>query len=246
MKKDINISNTIRLTIDRFPKAYIFTYTDLLSEVESKEAIVKALNRMVASGRIAKISKGKFYKPEFSVFGTLAPSQYQIVKDLLEDDNKKIIAYLTGLSIYNQLGLSTQVSNTIQIGKTATRPAFNRGIYKITFIKQKNLINKENIPFLQILDSLRYIKKIPDATLKSSCIRFLDILNSLKQNEINTLVRLALNYPPATRALLGAILDNLSLHNQSQLLRNSLNLISTYDFNGLSEVIPNTEKWRIK
>jgi len=38
------------------------------------------------------------------------------VKDLLEDDGK-LVGYLTGYSVYNQLGLSTQVNNTMQIGK---------------------------------------------------------------------------------------------------------------------------------
>lgn len=46
-------------------------------------------------------------------------------KDLLEE-NGKIIGYLTGLSIYNQLGLTTQVSNTLQIGKNQIRPSFKR------------------------------------------------------------------------------------------------------------------------
>lgn len=45
---------------------------------------------MAASGKIIKQAKGKFYKPETSVFGTLAPDQYQIAKDLLEKNDKLI------------------------------------------------------------------------------------------------------------------------------------------------------------
>jgi hypothetical protein len=246
MKNDINITDSIRVTIDRFPKSYIFTYNDFLTKVDSKEAIIKALNRMVTSGKIAKISKGRFYKPEVTVFGTLEPSQYQIVKDLLEDDKKRTTGYLTGFSIYNQLGLTTQVSNTIQIGKNQLRPSFNRGIFKISFVKQKNVINKENIPFLQILDSIRYIKKIPDAKIPFSCKRLIAILSSKTEIEISTLVRLSLNYPPATRALLGAMLEENGFESQSQILRNSLNFISTYEFKDLNEVLSNTEKWKIK
>lgn len=36
--------------IDRLPKGYVFTYDDFLGEVNGKEAVIKALNRMVASG----------------------------------------------------------------------------------------------------------------------------------------------------------------------------------------------------
>jgi hypothetical protein len=103
----------------------VFTYVDFTIEVNQKEAVIKALNRMVASGKIAKLSKGKYYKPENTPLGNLQPNQEQVVKDLLEE-NGKIMGYLTGCSIYNQLGLSTQISNTIQIGKNQVRPNFKR------------------------------------------------------------------------------------------------------------------------
>ncbi len=132
----MQISDFISFTIDRLPKGYVFTYVDFTTEVNKKEAVIKALNRMAASGKIAKLSKGKYYKPETTPFGNLQPSQGQVVKDLLEE-NGKITGYLTGYSIYNQLGLSTQVSNTIQIGKNQIRPNFKRERYTISFVKQK-------------------------------------------------------------------------------------------------------------
>jgi hypothetical protein len=49
----------IEIKIDRLPNGYVFTYTDFLSEVNQKEAIIKALNRLVASGKIAKLSNQK-------------------------------------------------------------------------------------------------------------------------------------------------------------------------------------------
>lgn len=62
-----------------------------------------------------EISKGHCYKPEKTDFGILQPLEYQIMKDLLEEKNK-IVGYMTGVSICNTLGITTQVSNTIQIG----------------------------------------------------------------------------------------------------------------------------------
>jgi hypothetical protein len=97
----MNIKKYIELTIDRLPKGYVFTYSDFMTEVTTKEAVIKALNRMVASGKITKLSKGKYYKPENTQFGNLQPSQAQVVKDLLEE-NKKTTGYLTGYSIYSQ------------------------------------------------------------------------------------------------------------------------------------------------
>ena len=91
-------SEYIQFKIERLPKGYVFTYKDFVSEVNSKEAVIKSLNRMALSGKIGKLAKGKFYKPESTVFGTLLPDQSQIVKDLLEKDGK-LIGYLTGYSI---------------------------------------------------------------------------------------------------------------------------------------------------
>ena len=240
----MKITEYIAFTIDRLPKGYVFTYANFITEVNRKEAVIKALNRMVASGKIAKLAKGKYYKPETTPFGNLQPSQVQVVKDLLEE-NGKITGYLTGYGIYNQLGLTTQVSNTIQIGKNQIRPNFIRERYKIAFLKQKNTITKESIPLLQLLDAIRYIKKIPDATVEASCARFLAIIKNLTDKEINMLVRLALNYPPATRALVGSLLDQLQQGNTTELLFKSLNPITTYRLTGASKVLSTADKWNM-
>ena len=233
----------IAYIIDRFPKGFVFTYSDFNREVSQKQALIKALNRMVLSGKIAKLSKGKYYKPETTPFGDLLPNQNQVVKDLLEEKGK-INGYLTGYSIYNQLGLTTQVSNTIQIGKNEIRPSFKRDRYTIDFIKQKNNITKDNVPLLQILDAIRYVKKIPDTNTTNSCIRFIDILRQLKEKDFLLIMRLAIKYPPATRALLGAILDELK-STKTETLYNSLNPITKYKLAGAFSVLSAAEKWNI-
>ncbi len=233
----------IAYIIDRFPKGFVFTYADFNSEVSQKQALIKALNRMVISGKIAKLSKGKYYKPETTPFGDLLPNQKQVVKDLLEEKGK-INGYLTGYSIYNQLGLTTQVSNTIQIGKNEIRPSFKRDRYTIDFIKQKNNITKDNIPLLQILDAIRYIKKIPDTTITNSCIRFIAILRQLNEKDLLLIMRLANKYPPATRALLGAMLDELK-STKTETLFNTLNPITKYKLAGAFSVLSTAEKWNI-
>lgn len=240
----MNITDYISSKIERLPKGYVFTYSDFITEVNKKEAIIKALNRMAKSGKITKLSKGKYYKPENTPFGNLKPNQAQVVKDLLEE-NGKITAYLTGYSIYNQLGLTSQVSNTIQIGKNQIRPSFKRERYTIAFVKQKNTITKENIPLLQILDAIRYVKKIPDAGIEVSCKRFLTIIKNLSEKETNSMVRLALKYPPATRALLGSLLEQLQKSNLTEPLFKSLNPITKYKLAGVAKVLSTTEKWNI-
>jgi hypothetical protein len=235
----------IEYTINRLPKGYVFTYNDFMIDVNRKEAVIKALNRMASTGKIVKLAKGKYYKPENSIFGKLQPNQYQIIKDLLER-NGKVTGYLTGYSIYNQLGLTTQVSNTIQIGKNETRPTFKRGNYTVSFVQQKNNITKESIPLLQILDSMRYIKKLPDTNPYKACERFLSIIKDLSERDKISLVRLANKYPPATIALLGAIMEETGNNTLTQPLQNILNPITNYKLNGVNKLLSSANKWNIK
>jgi hypothetical protein len=112
-------------------------------------------------------------------------------------------------------------------------------------VKQKNTITKENIPLLQLLDAIRYIKKIPDTNVQKACNRLLAILKNNTDKEINTLVRLALKYPPSTRALLGALLEQLKKQTQAEPLLQSLNPITEYKITGAAKVLSAAEKWNI-
>jgi len=234
----------IRNGIDRMPRGQVFRFAELVDDVARTGAVIKFLNRLVGAGRLEKLSKGRFYKPQEGVFGRSVPDQYQVVKDLLEK-NGRIIGYLTGYSVYGKLGLTTQVSNSIQIGRNDIRSLFRRGIYTISFVRQKNAITKEVIPLLQILDAIRLIKKIPDAGIVSVCRRLLAIVQELRPQDLVSIADLALRYPPATRALLGAILDQLGNTSISQALRSSLNPVSTYCIPGCDTVMSTASIWNI-
>jgi hypothetical protein len=241
----MKIIDNIENTINRLPKGYIFTYSDFITEVNNQETIIKSLNRLSKTGKILKLSKGKFYKPEKSVFGNLLPQQYQIVKDLLENDGK-LVGYLTGFSIFNNLGLTTQISNIIQIGKKEIRSSFTRGMFKISFIKQKNTITKDNIPLLQILDSIKLIKKIPDTSTKKICERLIELIKNLNEEDTVKLIKYSKQYPPATRALMGSFIDDSGKEYLTEPLLKTLNPISTYKFEGISEELKSSNKWRLK
>jgi hypothetical protein len=239
-------SDIVANTIDRLPTDYIFTYTDFNIDVKKKDAVVKALNRMAASGRITKLSKGKFYKPRKSRFGALQPSAYQIAKDLLEQDGE-IVGYITGYNAYNEMGLTTQIPATLQIGTNKYRRAIKRGLYKISFIVQPNKITKTNIELLRILDAIRFISEIPATTPDEACKRLLTIIDHLSAEQVKTLTQLALKYAPSVRALCGAMLENIGA---DDLLINkmeaSLNPVTEYKISISESVLPNKKKWRLK
>ena len=59
------------------------------------------------------------------------------------------------------------------------------------------------------------------------------------------MVRLALKYPPATRALLGALLEQLQQENTTEPIFKSLNPITKYKLTGAEKALSTTEKWNI-
>jgi hypothetical protein len=241
----MNYAEYIINIVNRLPRGYVFTCDNFIKEVKGKATVVRSLNRLAASGMIVKLAKGRYYKPVQSPFGALPPDQYQVVKDLLERGNK-VTGYLTGLSIYNSLGLSTQVSSTIQIGRNEVRSFFKRGRYTISFVKQKNNITKENIPLLQLLDGLRFIKKIPDSSIQNSCEILQNLIANLSEKEQKTTVRLAMKYQPSTRALLGAMLCDLGKDETTEKLKKSLNPLTSYTIPDISEVLLSASEWNIK
>jgi hypothetical protein len=241
----MTIAKKIRAAIERLPKGYVFTFSEFLELGEDRsEAIIKALNRMVDTDELNKLSRGRYYKPESSPFGVLAPSQQEVVKDILGEQSSPS-GYLTGLSIYSQLGLTTQVSNTIQIGKNDIRPSMTRGKYKIKFIRQKNNITKKNIPLLQILDSIKNIRKIPDSTIVESCKRIGSILSTLNKQDIDLLCNLSLVYPPSTRALLGSLLEEQEITFDAMKLKRTLNPISKYKLPDVTKILLTAPNWNL-
>lgn len=234
----------IESKIAKIPHGFVFGYQDILNDTKKREAAIKALNRMVKSGQLEKIAKGKFYKPKETIFGVLKPDMAQLIKDLLEI-NGKPVGYVTGLGVFNQLGLTTQVSAVIHIGRNTTRPRTQREQYRIFFIQQKNIITKRNIPLLRILDAIRDIKKIPDTSLLNIVKRLQAIIGDISSKDKHEMVKLALNYPPSTRAVLGFILDTSADAQIAEPLRESLNPLTTYNI-GISRHWLDARKWNIR
>ncbi|NDW09369.1 hypothetical protein D0T56_06810 [Dysgonomonas sp. 520] len=240
-----NMTDIIRATIDKFPFGFVFTPSDFPIDVIKQASVNRILNNMVSAGSIRRLSKGRFYKPQISKFGELPPDTYQIVKDLLEK-NGKIIGYITGYSAFNDLGLTTQMPFALQIGVRNEKKAIRRDVYRISFIKQKNAITKENIPLLRLLDSLRFFKNIPDTMPDEACKRLLYLFSQLDSAQVGKVKKMVLNYNPSTIALLGAILETLNKNEDTKNLLKQLNPQTSYKLGISEDVLPNQQKWYIK
>ena len=242
--KEMTTSSIVRNRVAEMLADVVFTYQDFGLPTESNGSVLKTLNRMAASGEICKLSKGRFYKARKTVFGELKPRPEEIVKDLLEKDGEPI-GYLTGLSIFNGLGLTPQVASIIQIGTNMKTNPKQRGPYTIRFVVQPNSIERNNIKLLQLLDCLRMIKDIPDSRTTQSCSILLLKIKDLSAEERQMMTQLAAKYSPSTRSLLGAMMECIEETELADKLFSSLNNLTTFAIGVSESILPNKKRWRI-
>ena len=225
----------------------VFSIADLGFPAEWWENVRVKLSRLANNGVITKIGKGRYYKPRKSVFGVIPPAAEELVKDLLIDDNGKADGYLTGYALWQKMGLTTQISNIIEISTNKRHNPLKRGHYTVRFVMQANRITKDNIPLLQILDAVKSIKQIPDTTVEASVIRIKDIVSGLGERKIQNLATLSLQYAPRVRALIGALLDGMGLQHLTGPLLKSQNPSTRYKLGDISErILPYKQKWNIE
>ena len=239
------MTDSLKKIIDSFPLGFVFTSNDFHMLVENPKKINKVLNDFVSQDYLRKISKGRFYKPHIGKCGESLPDIYQTVKDLLVR-NGKMIGYLTGYAIFNDLMLTTQAPTILQIGMHKEKRAIVRSNYRIHFFKQENSITKSTIPLLRLLDCLRFFKIIPDITPDSACQRIICLLKSLDEQQITKIKRLALNYTPQAIALLGAMLETINPADDTDSLYKKLNQLTVYKLYISKNYLPTQKKWNIR
>lgn len=237
-------AHEIKETVLAMENDKVFSVADLGFPYDWYDNVRIKLSRMEKQGLIVKVSQGKYYKPRQSVFGTLQPSREEIVKDLLVK-NGKAIGYLTGYSVWNKMGLTSQISNIIEIGVNYHRNRTRRGNYDVRFVLQPNQITRANIPLLQILDAVKAVKTIPDATANDTVTRLTAIIANLSDSDIHLLAALVEKYQPQTRSLTGAILE-MNGHNElSAKIRSALHPATVYKIGVSEKNLPNRKNWNI-
>jgi len=236
----MTVSEQIQSKVNSFPKGTIFTYWKLDIDETNKQAAVKSIERLIRSKVIAKISKGKFYRPDKSVFGLVPPNSTELIKTYTYKNNKRV-AYETGNSLYNKLGLTTQVPTFIYLGVYNSRINVNKNSLKIKSVKSYIIPTDNNVKYLQFLDILKDFKSIPDLDINYTIEYLSKELNSL---DLKLLKKYALEYPPRVIAFLGAVLEynNLSIGNLKEVLKPT----SSYNYGINNDILPTAKKWNIK
>jgi hypothetical protein len=179
------------------------------------------------------------------MFGEIPLKENQILETILKE-NGNLIGYITGPAAYSQMGLTTQISNEYIIAAYELRKPVKKGRIKARFVKAYSEITENNIPLLQLLDSIKDIRSIPGVTTNIAIELIIVKLKQISLSEQKKIVQLALNYPPSTRALTGAIFEQIGNDSGTKKLYGSLNQLSKYKLGIKESALPNKDKWKIE
>lgn len=147
--------------IDYLVKTFGYNEPILLNEISfngfSKPWINKQLAEYVKTGKLIRFEKGVYYIPKMTVLG---PSKLNPQKVIEKKYIKNKDGYYSGVSLLNQLGLSTQVPNLIEIytnnEKSKVREV-NVGSSKILLRKARTTIDSSNVEvqtFLELMNNV--------------------------------------------------------------------------------------------
>ena len=165
-------------------KEYIIKFYDENDKEKVFNNIRAILNRMNKEGIIERAYRGIYYIPNKNVFGKMLLGNRQIIKyKYIMDKDGNIKGYFTGTKLFNEVHLTTQVPNIIDI---ATNECKNYNKYKnknlnVIIRKPRIEVNNDNYKYLQLFDLIENKDNIgievdnPDEV----------IYNFIKENNLN-------------------------------------------------------------
>ncbi|MAT49613.1 MAG: hypothetical protein CMK32_00295 [Porticoccaceae bacterium] len=240
----MSISQAVQSRIDTLPPGQVFGYRDLPDYAVAPLAVAQTMSRMVSSGRVKRLSKGKFYVPRKGILGSRKPSDSALVRSILYD-GERLRGYVTGLALFNRLGLTTQVPRTVTVAIEGGRGKKDFGTIRIKTVPSRFPVREADIPLFECLDVLRDIKTIPDTDFNQVLLTMKDRVFSLSEAERRRLVELASEYDtPQVRALLGLILD--SDGQEVATLKSTLNPTTVYKLPIDNDAWPLAKDWNIR
>jgi hypothetical protein len=219
---------------DRAPLE-LFSPEMMTRKNESNQAVAKALSRMQDQGLIVRARKGVYYRPKSSRFGVIQPSEQDILKFLLFENGRRS-GYITGLRLYNKLGLTSQISGVVEIATNEEKRSGNFLRSRVRYVKAYGDVRRDNIELLEILDTIKDSHRIPDASQENVLMTIARLIQDLKSKDQQDLLRLARKYPSRAKVTLAAIVESFSTPRKLLYLR----------VHELKSLVPNTTQSSLK
>lgn len=128
---------------------------EIVFEEYSKPWIYKQLNVLVNEGKLLRFEKGVYYIPTDTVFGKSLLNPRKVIEKKYISDGNEIVGYYSGVTFQNQLRLTTQMSNVIEI-YTNNEPSRVRDVFvgnqRVILRRARTKITDSNVAVLSFLE----------------------------------------------------------------------------------------------
>ncbi len=179
----------------------------------------KTLERMCKQGTLVHLTKGLYYRPKESRFGTIPISEKEIVGHYTEGGKGIVIGY----RLYNQKGLTTQISNRVEVLSSALSEQ-KKNINNVCVTNSGITLTPKTIPIIETLEILQNYKSIEDIN-KSALAAYMEDFASKYSDKNTVFVLKNRKYKKSTIAFLESFLNFFNIENT---LKQFLSALSSY------------------
>lgn len=175
-----DIKNLIESKVNTYKVKELIFLKDLNDKSYPKSIFYNTIYSLCAKGKLVRLDKGIYCRPEVTKYGLLGPSEKEIIS-YFTDNNKGVVI---GYTLYNRLKLTTQVSNNIEIISNSIKikklKIKNIYIYKV----DANFTNDMKKVF-ECLEVMKHCLRIQEISEQNLFKYFKNIFKNVKcHNEI--------------------------------------------------------------
>jgi hypothetical protein len=139
---DMNTSHQVQQYIQKTPRGRPFT-TTMLMKCGARAAVDQALSRLTASGKIVRLTRGVYVRPEENRFvGQVLPEPFKVAEVIAKKTHEHI--QVSGAEAARQFELSTQVPVKPLFLTTGQSRRFNMGGLEVTLKR----VSRKKIPMI--------------------------------------------------------------------------------------------------
>ena len=228
-------ANYIETIIEHEPENKLLEASALYSQSFStipEMTYYKTLERMCKKGSLVHLTKGLYYRPKNTRFGTVPISEKDIVEHYIQDDQGIVVGY----RLFNQKGLTTQISKRVEVLSSAVSGK-KKNIHNVYVMNISISLTPETIPIIETLEILQNYKSIEDinntalaAYMKDFAIEYSD--------ETTVYVLKNRKYKKSTIAFLESFLNHFKVENT---LNQFLSSLSSYNIPDMEEFYESTQ-----
>ena len=204
-------------------------YANMMSEV----AFAQIISRLCRSGEIERVSKGIYCRPKKTRFGTVLPSEREIVELFTAGSNGVLVGY----GLYNALGVTTQISKR-QTAYSSIAEEQLKQIGNVTIRKYELEYTAEVKSVIQLMELLHHYKEIQDVN-PVAVIRCTEKLSGEYREDAFETVQKTIGYPKWTIAFLREVLN---YHHTPNNLGRYLSSLSNYPIPRMEELYETARK----